>query len=99
MTENLIDRIKTDFFEAGGCPTAVDEFCAFAKNWLEQKQAIGVGNAPAGFTVLFADRSEALLADAPNVESNSGFAVALGGTPGRSDRTLVDNSGVNITGR
>lgn len=99
MTPNLVDEVSVDFLRKN---TDVDTelvkaFSQFFKAWLEQKKIIGIGQTTDGFSVRFADNTEAVLYAAQNEFADS-FAVGISGAMGKSDRTIVDNSSFRITG-
>jgi hypothetical protein len=100
MAENVINAIKADFIaQSEGCATdTLESFCAFAKEWLQKKCVVGVGQTTDGFAIRFADGAEFLLTESAALEDMGG-AVSIGGMTGRGDRVRVDNSSVGITGR
>ena len=100
MTENVINAIKADFIaQSEGCGTEMlDSFCSFAKDWLQKKCVVGVGQTTDGFAIRFANGDEFLLTESAALEDMGG-AVSIGGMAGRGDRVRVDNSSVGITGR
>lgn len=100
MVENVINVIQADFNAQadGGTPATIDAFCLFAKEWLQKKCVVGVGQTVEGFSLRFANGDELLLTANAPLEF-SGTAVSIGGIAGRGDRVKVDNTSVNITGR
>ena len=100
MIPNLVEKISADFAAAHPDVPAdfVNSFTEFAKNWLDKKQVIGVGQTTDGFAIRFADLSEAILSGGYDASAIGG-AVSISGAVGRSDRTVVDNSSFGITGR
>jgi hypothetical protein len=100
MPLNLVDEVSVDFIAKNpdADKAAIASFGQFFKDWLAQKKVIGVGQTVDGFSVRFADSTEAILyGEAADVLDN--FAVSISGSVGRSDRTVVDNSSFNITGK
>lgn len=100
MLKNVIDALRDEFLAAqpNSNTEQLDLFCSFAKKWLADKRVIGVGQAPEGFAIRLADMSEFLLTSTEDLSSPD-TAVGISGSVGRSDRTVVNNSSVNVTGR
>lgn len=100
MTPNIVDEVSADFLRDNSNADAslIAAFGQFFKDWLEQKKIIGVGQTTDGFSVRFADNSEAILYGKA-AEIADSFAVGISGAIGKSDRTIVDNSSFRITGK
>jgi hypothetical protein len=77
---------------------AVNAFCVFARDWLQQRGVIGVGHTTEGISLRFADNTEFQLV---SVESGTdvGGAFSITGQAGKSDRVSVNSNSVSITGR
>lgn len=76
---------------------ALEDFCDFVVDWLNNKGVIGVGHSMGGLALRFNDQSELSLLPDANAPQQS-ITVGISGVTGRSGDKLPGSVVVNVTG-
>lgn len=96
----LLTAILNDYTDGGVPERVAADFCAYATDWLARKGLVGVGHAPGGMSLRFADGSELSLLDSADLPAANQPGISITGNSGGSVRgaAAVADSSFSITG-